>query len=162
MRSNSSVPKRLHRWSVLVIVLAAGAACAGEGTPGDDSAAAGADSPRMAQRVEILTPANGDTVASDIRVTLGTTGVTIIQANNLVEEGRGHHHLFLDADVTPPDVAIPPATAQIIHLGTGATEYTFAGVAPGPHRIIAVVAYGNHVPMAGTMTDTVNVVVRAP
>jgi hypothetical protein len=47
-----------------------------------------------------------------------------------------------------------------VHLGTGGTEHTFTGVAPGPHRIIAVVAYGDHVPMASVKADTVNIVVK--
>ena len=88
--------------------------------------------------------------------------ITIAVANTQVEEGVGHHPLPPDPDVTALDAPIPPTTAQIVHLGTGATEHTFSGVAPGPHRIIAVVAYGNHVPMAGASRDTVKVGVRRP
>ena len=146
-------------------------ACPDRGAPAGDSTAAGAtpsaDSPRLARRVTILTPAEGDTVGPDIRVTLGVTGITIEQANNLHEDGKGHHHLLLDTTLVALDAPIPPtsqaqAARQFVHLGTGAAEHTFTGVAPGPHRIIAVVAYGDHIPMAGTMTDTVNVVVRRP
>jgi len=163
-----SVPSR----AVTALLISTLACADRDGAASGDSAAAtpspAADS-RPARRVEILSPANGDTVGPDFRVALGATGVTIELANNLHEDGRGHHHLFLNADVTGPDVAIPPnapatppVTAQIVHIGTGASEHTFTGVAPGPHRIIAVIAYGDHKPMAGTATDTVNVVVRRP
>jgi hypothetical protein len=143
-------------------LLATAVACADSGTPGaDTTTAAGAeDASRPARRVVILTPAEGDTVGPEVHVTLGATGVTVEMADNSQEEGQGHHHLFLDTDVTAADAPIPPTTAQIIHLGTGAAEHHLAGLTPGPHRLIAVFAYGNHIPMAGTATDTVNFVVR--
>ena len=108
----------------------------------------------------ILSPTEGDTVGSDITVTLGATGVTIEKASGVRVEGIGHHHLFLDDNVTAADQPIPPATPTTVHIGTGANEWTFKGVPAGPHRIIAVVAYGDHVPMSGVRADTVNVVVK--
>jgi len=108
----------------------------------------------------IQTPAEGDTVGADVKVTLGAQGVTIEKATGIRVEGIGHHHLFLDEAPTAADVPIPPASPTRVHLGTGSTEHTFTGVAPGPHRIIAVVAYGDHVPMGGVKADTINIVVR--
>jgi hypothetical protein len=108
----------------------------------------------------ILSPTEGDTVGPDVKVTLGAQGVTIEKASGARAEGIGHHHLFLDDDAGPTDTPIPPASPTRVHLGTGASEYTFTGVAPGPHRIIAVVAYGDHVPMMSVKTDTVNIVVK--
>ena len=172
MRTHRSLlpPLAAPCWLSAAALIAFSAACADrEAAPGDSAAAApaAADSPRLARRVTILTPADGDTVGPDIRVTLGVTGLTIELANNLHEDGKGHHHLLLDTSLVALDAPIPPTSApqspkQFVHLGTGGSEHTFTGVAPGPHRIIAVVAYGDHIPMAGTMTDTVNVVVRRP
>jgi hypothetical protein len=147
-----------------MFILGAACAPAGDGAAGGDSAARAADSPGANQdptrMATILSPAEGDTVGPDITVTLGATGVTIEKASGIRTEGIGHHHLFLDDNATPADQPIPPATPTTVHLGTGANEHTFRGVAPGPHRIIAVLAYGDHVPMVGVRADTVNVVVK--
>ena len=170
MRTHHPTPAVATRCLLAAALLTATAACGDRGAPAADSptvGAAPADAPRLARRVTILTPADGDTVGPEVRVTLGVTGLTIEPANNAHEDGKGHHHLLLDTTLVSLDAAIPPTSAataakQFVHLGTGAGEHTFTGLAPGPHRIIAVVAYGDHVPMAGTMTDTVNVVVRRP
>jgi len=113
-----------------------------------------------APRAIILQPASGDTVGPDVRVVLGAEGVEVFAADGQRVEGRGHHHLFIDTEVTPADTAIPAGVPGIVHIGTGAGESTVSGLAPGQHRIIAVLAYGNHVPMEGVGTDTVVVVVR--
>ncbi|MBI3983207.1 MAG: DUF4399 domain-containing protein [Gemmatimonadetes bacterium] len=108
----------------------------------------------------ILQPATGDTVGAEVRVILGAEGVEVAAADGQRVATRGHHHLFIDADVTPGDAVIPAGVPGIVHIGTGASEATVSGLAPGQHRIIAVLAYGNHVPMEGVGTDTVVVVVR--
>ncbi len=41
------------------------------------------------------------------------------------------------------------------HLGTGASSWTFKNVEPGQHRLIAVLALGDHVPLDPWVTDTV-------
>ncbi|MBI2401141.1 MAG: DUF4399 domain-containing protein [Gemmatimonadetes bacterium] len=115
-----------------------------------------------AARAVILQPADGDTLGSDVRVLLGAEGVEVVPADGQRVAGRGHHHLFIDTDPSPPGAAIPAGVPGIVHLGTGAGEWTVPGLAPGEHRIIAVLAYGDHVPMEGVATDTVRVVVRAP
>ncbi len=66
----------------------------------------------------------------------------------------------LRIDAVPAGAAIPAGVPGIVHLGTGAGEWTVSGLAPGEHPIIAVLAYGNHVPMEGVAADTVRVVVR--
>ena len=111
-------------------------------------------------RAMIVQPADGDSVAPDLQVTLGAEGVEVVPADGQRVEGRGHHHLFIDVDPTPADSVIPAGVPGIVHIGTGASGWTVSGLAPGTHRIIAVLAYGNHVPMEGVGTDTVSVVVR--
>lgn len=111
-------------------------------------------------RAVILQPADGDTVGPDVRVMLQAEGVDVVAADGQQTAGRGHHHLFVDTDLTPAGAAIPAGVPGIVHIGTGAGESTLSGLAPGQHRIIAVLAHGNHVPMEGVATDTVRVVVR--
>jgi hypothetical protein len=40
-------------------------------------------------------------------------------------------------------------------MGDGSSEYTFEDVAPGEHRLIAVVADGIHIPLNPSVVDTV-------
>jgi hypothetical protein len=111
-------------------------------------------------RALILSPADGDTVPPDVLVRLGAELVEVVPADGQRTPGRGHHHLFIDADPSPAGDPIPAGVPGVVHLGTGVSEYAIQGLTPGRHRIIAVLAYGDHVPMDGVATDTVHVVVR--
>lgn len=139
--------------------IAALAACGGEEGADRGREAAPAEAPRA----EIVQPADSDTVIGpELHVMLRASGVIVEPALGERVEGRGHHHLFVDKDVTPPGEAIPKQVDGVIHLGTGAEEFTVKGLRAGKHRMIAVLAYGDHVPMEGVATDTVHLVVRAP
>lgn len=124
------------------------AACAGRPAPMSETAAS-----------HILSPADGDTVPPDFVVRLGVSGERVVPATGMRVEGEGHHHLFVDADLTPADSAIPK-TDGIYHIGSGADSLQLQGLTPGRHRIIARFAYGDHVPMPGVATDTIWVVVE--
>jgi hypothetical protein len=107
----------------------------------------------------ILSPADGDTVASDALIRLGVTGARAVPADGMRREGEGHHHVFVDADLTPADSVIPK-TDGIYHIGSGADSLRLQGLTPGTHRVITRFAYGDHVPMTSVATDTIWVVVR--
>lgn len=110
--------------------------------------------------VTILEPAQGAEVQGpNVLVRLTAEGVEIVPAGEIVA-GTGHHHLYLDADLTDASAPVPTVPGQIIHLGTGVSEYTFENVPPGEHRLIAVVADGIHVPLQPWVVDTVTFVVR--
>lgn len=110
--------------------------------------------------VTILEPADGaDVVGPAVTVRLGAAGVTIVPAGDMTP-GTGHHHLYLDDDLAPPEAPIPTVPGRIVHLGTGVSEYVFEAVEPGAHRLIAVVADGAHVPLQPWVTDTVAFTVR--
>lgn len=110
--------------------------------------------------VEILAPADGDSVTLPLTVRLDARGVEVVAATGVAESGKGHHHLVLDGDA-PPDNAPLPQPPAAIHLGNGATERVVDSLPPGPHRIIAIFAGGDHVPMTSVRRDTVTFVVRA-
>lgn len=120
---------------------------------------AAAPAAAAAAAVTIVSPAEGATTGRDVTVTLRSEGVRIAKADGARVEGVGHYHLFLDTVPTTDSVVIPPNTSKIVHIGTGDSTYTFKGVPAGPHRIIAVIGYGNHVPMAGRR-DTVDFTVK--
>lgn len=112
--------------------------------------------------VSITSPSEGDTVTgSAVHITLNATGIEIAPAAEARPE-TAHHHLYLDVDFPQAETAIPMGTAGVVHLGQAQKEYHWENVAPGPHRIIAVLADPGHIPLRPYVTDTVNFVVKAP
>jgi hypothetical protein len=115
---------------------------------------------RPEARVHIAEPRDGDTVTTaDVRVVLEAQGIEIVPATEK-RPGTGHHHLFLDTDVTPLGEKIPQGVTGIIHLGRGQSDFTFTDVAPGSHRLIAVVADADHVPIQPPVVDTMHFVTQ--
>jgi len=112
-----------------------------------------------AAAVTILSPRSGDTTDASLTVRLAVSGATVVPADGSHMDGQGHHHLFVDVDPTPSDSVIPKREG-VYHIGTGADSLRLERLAPGPHRLIAVFAYGDHVPMTSVKPDTVNFVVR--
>ena len=110
--------------------------------------------------VEITSPAEGDTVTGpSVTVRLAARGFAVVPAGDTTPNS-GHHHLFLDRDVSAAGTAIPAEAGFIIHLGNGADSTVIATVAPGEHRLIAVVGDAGHVPVDPSLVDTVRFVVR--
>lgn len=116
------------------------------------------DAPVM--RVFFVAPTDGAVTGDTVHIQLGAEGLSIVAATGKHVDGEAHHHLFIDSDPTPDTVMIPKNEA-IRHLGTGADTVSLV-LAPGRHRIIAVAASGDHVPVAGAIRDTVMFEVRAP
>jgi hypothetical protein len=109
--------------------------------------------------VKIMSPKNGATVTSPVRVTLQATGVEIVPAT-VERPGTGHHHLYVDHDVTLDHDTIPKGRPGIIHLGRGQGEFVLDSLKPGPHRIIAVVGDWRHIPLNPLVVDTVKFTVK--
>ena len=110
-------------------------------------------------RVEIVSPADGDSVSLPITVRLSATGVEVVPATGTAEAGKGHHHLAIGIDAPADDSPLPGAP-MVVHLGTGTNEYVIDSLAPGSHRIIAIFAAGDHVPIPTVVRDTITVIVR--
>ena len=140
-----SIDKGTTHQVLLTCVLLAAVACAG----GEGSA-----------RVDIIEPADGAVVNSrDVRVVLVAAGVEIASAAE-ERSGTAHHHLFIDRNLTLPGDTIPAGVTGIRHLGRGQTEFVVLGLAPGTHRVIAVLADWAHLPLDPLATDTVRFTVR--
>src|SRR5947209_8110185 len=122
-------------------------------------AKAAPEKPAAKASVKITSPARGATVSGPVKATLQATGVEIVPASD-ERPGTGHHHLFLDRDVTPMNDTIPRGVTGIIHLGRGQTEFVFDSLKPGPHRVIAVVADWKHIPLKPPVVDTVRFTVK--
>jgi hypothetical protein len=148
--------------AVTLIAVAVVTACKKEETPAADTARTAAGQSTAAtpaqSAVTITSPTEGATTGTDVPVTLHATGVTIAKADGKKVDKVGHHHLFLDTIPTADNLPIPPTSAKIVHIGTGDSTFTFKALAPGQHRIIAVIGYGDHSPMpAGRDTVTFTV-----
>lgn len=155
--------KRRHQPGATLLALGTAmaiVACAGGG--GDEQAAGETASSAAASTqvaVSITMPANGDTIRGDaVHVMLSATGIEIAPAAQQ-RPGTAHHHLYLDTDLGTPETPIPAGQANIIHLGNAETEYHWAGLTPGEHRIIAILADPLHVPLNPLTADTVTFVV---
>jgi hypothetical protein len=121
---------------------------------------AGCRTETQVRSVEILEPADGAVLAGpDVRVVLAAHGVDIVPAGTQ-QENSGHHHLFIDRDVSPPGQPIPAGEPGVVHLGGGQTEYLIKGLSPGTHRVIAVVGDWAHVPVGTVAADTVTFTVQ--
>jgi hypothetical protein len=151
---------------IALALLTLAAAC-GEKTPAADTTKAAAPAPAAAApapapaqpTVTIVSPAEGDSTGHDVTVVLTKQNVTIAKADSKRVEGTGHYHLFLDTIPSMDTLPIPPTTKNVVHIGTGDSTFTFKGLKPGPHTLIAVIGYGNHVPMP-SVTDTAHFVVK--
>ena len=144
---------------VLALGLGLVLACKPESPPAPPAEPAASSPAGSGGAVTIVNPRDGDTTAADLVVRLAVSGASLVPADGSHREGEGHHHLFVDVDPTPADSVIPKVEG-VYHIGTGADSLRLEGLASGSHRLIAVFAYGDHVPMASIKPDTVRFVVR--
>jgi len=92
----------------------------------------------------IISPKDGATVKSPVRVQFGLKGMGVAPAG-VKFENTGHHHLLIDTDA-PADPGAPlPATDKIVHFGKGQTEASVP-LSPGKHTLQLLLGDQNHVP----------------
>jgi hypothetical protein len=94
-------------------------------------------------RVYIISPRDGETVSSPVRIVFGLAGAGVAPAG-IVKENTGHHHLLIDTALPPLDLPIP-ADATHVHFGGGQTETTVM-LMPGRHTLQLLLADELHVP----------------
>ena len=109
--------------------------------------------------VQIVEPAEGSTIQGPVVTVRLQTDVPIAIAGDMTP-GTGHHHIFLNMDMSAAGEPIPSVPGAIVHMGDGSSEFTFDAVPAGPHRLITVVADGAHVPLQPLVVDTVNFIVE--
>ena len=149
--------------SVFLMVLLIG--CASQGG-GDDSASKKTEGSggevkmkSSGMGVMITKPSAMSDVTSPVEICMETKGYTVEPAKNGVNEGKGHHHLIIDADL--PDLSQPvPKDAQHIHMGDGSTCKSVELPIGKMYTIKALFARGNHVPYDPAVTDSVVVFVK--
>jgi hypothetical protein len=91
----------------------------------------------------IISPADGETVSSPVRVLFGLKGAGVVPAG-IEREGAGHHHLLIDTGVPDLNSAVPADTNHR-HFGGGQTEVEI-DLEPGTHTLQLLLGDELHVP----------------
>ncbi len=107
--------------------------------------------------VSIIKPLNGDTVSAPVEVCMKVEGLEVEPSKNGVNEGKGHHHILFSS--LPADLTKPLGKKKVIHMGSG-VECQTLNLEPGKHSLIALFAYGNHVPYDPPITDRILITVH--
>lgn len=94
-------------------------------------------------KVFIVSPKDGETVSSPVKVVFGIEGMGLAPAGEK-NDTAGHHHLLVDTDLADPAVPIP-ADATHIHFGKAQTEATVE-LAAGKHTLQLVLGDYLHIP----------------
>jgi hypothetical protein len=109
--------------------------------------------------VTITNPPNGAVVSSPVKVCMDTEGVEVQPAKKGVNEGKGHHHIIVDAEL-PKDLNQPIGKdAKHIHMGDGSTCKEIK-LSVGKHIIRTLFGKGNHVPYNSPLTATITINVK--
>lgn len=97
----------------------------------------------MMAKVFIVSPADGATVKSPVKVVFGLEGMEVAPAGT-GPENSGHHHLIVDGEVPALD---KPMGGEVKHFGKGQTE-TELELAPGQHTLQLIMGDKYHTPHA--------------
>ena len=93
--------------------------------------------------VFFISPADGETVTSPVKVVFGIEGMTVAAAGDDTPHS-GHHHLLIDTDL--PELGLPiPKDDQHVHFGDGSTE-TEITLEPGEHSLQMLLGDHLHIP----------------
>lgn len=107
-------------------------------------------------RVFFVAPADGATVTSPVKVSMGVEGMEVKPAGEIVP-GTGHHHILIDTDGIATG-GVVPKDAKHIHYGDGSTE-TELELSPGEHTLKLQFANGAHMSFGDAMSATIQVTV---
>ena len=92
----------------------------------------------------IISPQDGDTVSSPVKVIFGLNGMGIAPAG-IKMKNTGHHHLLIDLNQLP-DINLPiPSDENHRHFGKGQTE-ALIELEKGEHTLQLILGDHMHVP----------------
>ena len=94
-------------------------------------------------RVYFITPSDGETVSSPVRIEFGLSGMELAPAGT-ERPNSGHHHIIIDHEL--PGFSLPvPADTKRVHFGDGRSETELA-LGPGQHTLQLLFADHLHIP----------------
>jgi hypothetical protein len=92
----------------------------------------------------IISPLDGDTVSSPVKVIFGLNGMGVAPAG-IKMKNTGHHHLLIDLDQLP-DINLPiPSDDHHKHFGKGQTE-ALIELDKGEHTLQLILGDHMHIP----------------
>ena len=92
----------------------------------------------------IISPLDGDTVSSPVKVIFGLNGMGVAPAG-IKMKNTGHHHLLIDLNHLP-DINLPiPSDEHHRHFGKGQTE-AFIELDKGEHTLQLILGDHMHIP----------------
>lgn len=107
----------------------------------------------------IISPRNGDTVASPVVVRFGLKGMGVAPAG-VAQANTGHHHLLVDVEKLPDLTKPLPVSDNIRHFGGGQTEVELT-LTPGKHTLQLVLGDATHTPHAKpVMSEKITITVK--
>ena len=111
-------------------------------------------------KVYIVSPKDGDVVASPVTVIFGLKGMGIAPAG-VERPNTGHHHLMINAPAIPPADQAIPANEYYKHFGLGQTE-TEMELNPGKYTLQLLLGDNNHVPFnPPLLSEPITITVKA-
>jgi hypothetical protein len=120
--------------------------------------AAGASSSAGQARVLFTSPADGATVSSPVKVTMGAVNL-IVEPAGEVKAGAGHLHIMVDTDCLAAGQVVPKDDTHL-HYGKGQLEAELV-LSPGTHTLCLQAADGAHIALAGEgMAQRITITVK--
>ncbi|EKF72992.1 hypothetical protein A11A3_15841 [Alcanivorax hongdengensis A-11-3] len=109
--------------------------------------------------VFIVSPADGATVSSPVKVEFGIEGMQLAPAGT-DKPDTGHHHLLVDLDTLPAMDMPLPSNDHVIHFGKAQTS-TELELAPGKHTLQLLLGDYRHVPFdPPIMSEKITITVK--
>ena len=108
-------------------------------------------------KVYFVSPADGATVTSPVKIQMGVDGMEVQPAGKM-QDGSGHHHIVIDADSVAKGTLVP-ADDKHKHFGKGQTE-TDLQLSPGQHTLQLQFANGVHLSYGEQMSSKITITVE--
>lgn len=102
-------------------------------------------------RLYIISPANGATLSSPVKVMFGLSGMGVAPAG-VQADNTGHHHLLVDTDIPADTSQALPSSDKVLHFGKGQTEASIE-LAPGQHTLQLVLGDFLHRPLVPVLAS---------
>ena len=104
----------------------------------------------------IISPSDGATVSSPVKVVFGLSGMGVAPAGT-AKKNTGHHHLLIDGKM--PDMK-KPMGKNVKHFGGGQTE-TMLKLKPGKHTLQLILGDKTHTPHnPPVVSDPITIMVK--
>ena len=109
-------------------------------------------------KAHIISPADGATVSSPVKVQFGLDGMEVAPAGSDTPNS-GHHHLLIDTDAPAMDKPIPNDDHHK-HFGKGQKEASL-DLKPGKHTLQLLLGDKGHIPHSpAVMSEKITITVK--